>query len=256
MASNAEHAADGALDGRTILVTGAGSGIGKATATLAGAAGASVVALDLKGQDETAAAIADAGGKVEAHALDVTDADAWSTVVSSVLDRHGTIDGLANVAGIVSDTDSLLDQDEQGWERILAVDLRGPWLGMKAVVPLMLDAGGGKVVNVASVAGLIGMPNTLAYSAAKGGVIAMSRQVAVEYAARHIRVNTIAPGVTTTPMLGDITEELLGMVTAATPCGRLGAPEDPANMIVYLLGPGSDFITGQVFSIDGGWTAQ
>jgi NAD(P)-dependent dehydrogenase (short-subunit alcohol dehydrogenase family) len=257
VASNAEQpAGNGTLDGRTILVTGAGSGIGKATATLAGAAGAFVVALDVKGHDEIAAAIVDAGGNAEAHALDVTDGEAWSALVRGVVERHGKIDGLANVAGIVSGTDSLLDQDEEGWERLLGIDLKGPWLGMKAVVPLMLDAGGGKVVNVASVAGLIGMPNTLAYSAAKGGVIALSRQVAVEYAARNIRVNTIAPGVTRTPMLGDITEELLGIVTAATPCARLGTADDPANMIVYLLGPASDFITGQVFAIDGGWTAQ
>jgi NAD(P)-dependent dehydrogenase (short-subunit alcohol dehydrogenase family) len=186
----------------------------------------------------------------------VTDAEAWEAVVESVMDRHHRLDALANVAGIVSDRDSLLDQDEEGWERLVAVDLKGPWLGMKAVVPRMLEAGGGKVVNVASTAGLIGMPNTLAYSAAKGGVIAMSRQVAIEYAARGIRVNTIAPGVTQTPMLGDITEELLGMVTAATPAGRLGTPEDPARMIVYLLGAGGDFVTGQVIPIDGGWTAQ
>jgi NAD(P)-dependent dehydrogenase (short-subunit alcohol dehydrogenase family) len=244
------------LAGHVVLVTGAGSGIGRATATLAAEAGAYVVALDLEGHDETAAAVGKAGGDGEAQRLDVTDAEAWEAVVESVMDRHHRLDALANVAGIVSDRDSLLDQDEEGWERLVAVDLKGPWLGMKAVVPRMLEAGGGKVVNVASTAGLIGMPNTLAYSAAKGGVIAMSRQVAVEYAARGIRVNTVAPGVTQTAMLGDITEDLLTMVTAATPAGRLGTPEDPARMIVYLLGAGGDFVTGQVIPIDGGWTAQ
>jgi NAD(P)-dependent dehydrogenase (short-subunit alcohol dehydrogenase family) len=244
------------LEGKTILVTGAGSGIGKATATLAAAAGASVVALDIKGHDETASSITESGGTAEAHTLDVTDAGAWEKVVRDVLERHGKIDGLANVAGIVTDVDNLLDQTEDGWDRILAIDLKGPFLGMKSVLPSMLDTGGGKIVNVASTAGLIGMPNVVAYSAAKGGVIAMSRQVAIEYAARNIRVNIIAPGVTKTSMLGDITEDLLNMVTAATPAGRLGAPEDPGAMIVYLLGPGSDFITGQVIAVDGGWTAQ
>jgi len=244
------------LEGKSILVTGAGSGIGRATATLAAAAGASVVALDIKGHDETATSITEAGGTAEAHTLDVTDAGAWEKVVRDVLERHDKIDGLANVAGIVTAVDNLLDQTEDGWDRILAIDLKGPFLGMKSVLPSMLDNGGGKIVNVASTAGLIGMPNVVAYSAAKGGVIAMSRQVAIEYAARNIRVNIIAPGVTKTSMLGDITEDLLNMVTAATPAGRLGAPEDPGAMIVYLLGQGSDFITGQVIAVDGGWTAQ
>jgi NAD(P)-dependent dehydrogenase (short-subunit alcohol dehydrogenase family) len=244
------------LEGKSILVTGAGSGIGRATATLAAAAGASVVALDIKGHDETATSITEAGGTAEAHTLDVTDAGAWEKVVRDVLERHDKIDGLANVAGIVTAVDNLLDQTEDGWDRILAIDLKGPFLGMKSVLPSMLDNGGGKIVNVASTAGLIGMPNVVAYSAAKGGVIAMSRQVAIEYAARNIRVNIMAPGVTKTSMLGDITEDLLNMVTAATPAGRLGAPEDPGAMIVYLLGQGSDFITGQVIAVDGGWTAQ
>lgn len=127
---------------------------------------------------------------------------------------------------------------------------------MKTVVPGMLENGGGKVVNIASVAGLIGMPNTLAYSAAKGGVIAMSRQVSIEYAARGLRVNVITPGVIQTAMLGDITEELLAAVKAATPTQRVGDAADVAAVVVFLLGPGSDFITGQTWSVDGGWTAQ
>jgi NAD(P)-dependent dehydrogenase (short-subunit alcohol dehydrogenase family) len=242
----------GVLDGRTILVTGAGSGIGWATAVLAagGWCDCDRDGCARRGTDRGS------GGEVEAHALDVTDATAWRTVAESVLGSRGRIHGLANVAGVVSDVDNLLDQTEEGWDRLVTVDLKGPWLGMRAVIRHMLDAGGGKIVDVASVAGLIGMPNVLAYSAAKGGVIAMSRQAAVEYAARNIQVNVVAPGVTRTPMLGDITPELLAAVTAATPSGRIGDPADVASLIVYLLGSGSDFITGQVFIVDGGWTAQ
>jgi NAD(P)-dependent dehydrogenase (short-subunit alcohol dehydrogenase family) len=247
---------DGALAGRTIIITGAGSGIGQATAHLAAAEGAFVVTTDVTGHEATAAAVSDSGGKAEARRLDVTDADAWHELVAEVIDTQGRIDGLANVAGIVSDVDSLLDQTVAGWERLIAVDLKGPWLGMRAVIAHMLDSGGGKIVNVASTAGLIGMPNVVSYSAAKGGVIAMSRQVAVEYASRNVQVNVVAPGVTETSMLGDITDELRTAVNAATPAGRIGRAADVGTMIVHLLGPTSDFITGQVVAVDGGWTAQ
>jgi NAD(P)-dependent dehydrogenase (short-subunit alcohol dehydrogenase family) len=241
------------LTGKTVLVSGAGSGIGKATATLAADAGATVIAADIRGAEETAKEI---GGSTEAYTLDVTDAGAWRRVVDDVLANHSRLDGLANVAGIVTDVDSLLTQTEEGWQRILDIDLKGAFLGMQTVAQHMIDNGGGKIVNVASTAGLIGMPNVVAYSAAKGGVIAMSRQVAVEYAAKGLRVNVIAPGVTQTPMLGDITDDLLEAVKAATPTGELAGPEHQAQMIVYLLGSGSDRLTGQVIPIDGGWTAQ
>lgn len=247
---------NGSLSGKIILVTGAGSGMGRATSLLAGAAGATVIATDIKGHDETAAAVTAAGGKAESHALDVADLGSWKLVVETVLAAHGQIDGLANIAGIVTATDSLLTQDDEGWDRITSIDLKGPWYGMRTIVPGMLDKGDGRVVNVASTAGLIGMQNTLAYSASKGGVIAMSRQIAIEYAAKGLRVNVVAPGVTQTAMLGDITEELLGQVKAATPTQRVGDANDIAGMIVYLLGAGSDFLTGQVIAIDGGWTAQ
>lgn len=246
----------GALDGRTVVVTGAGSGIGKATAQLAAAAGAYVVAVDIKNQDATVSEIHETGGQGEAWTLDISDRNSWKRVVEGVLASRGKIDGLANVAGIVSDADALTTQTDEGWNRILSVNLRGAFLGMQSVIQPMLDAGAGKIVNVASTAGLIGMPNTLAYSASKGGVIAMSRQVAIEYAARNIRVNVVAPGVTQTAMLGDITEELLTAVTAATPTGVLGTAEDVGNAIVFLLSPLSDQISGQVIPVDGAWTAQ
>jgi NAD(P)-dependent dehydrogenase (short-subunit alcohol dehydrogenase family) len=242
-----------ALEGRTIIVTGAGSGIGRAAAIRAAEAGATVIVTDIKGQDETAASI---GDSAEAQILDVSDYGAWTTVVEAVRKRHGNIHGLVNNAGIASATDSLAQQTEEGWNALMAVDLKGVWLGMRAVLGPLVEAGGGSIVNIASVAGLIGMPDVLTYSAAKGGVIAMSRQVAIQHAADKLRVNAVCPGVTQTAILGNITEELLRAVKEVTPLGRLGEPEDIGNLIVYLLGPESSFITGQALAIDGGWTAQ
>jgi NAD(P)-dependent dehydrogenase (short-subunit alcohol dehydrogenase family) len=254
--NDAQMASGGALTELTIVVTGAGSGIGRSTAELAAAAGATVVCADVKAHDETVSLITDAGGKAESHELDVTDAGAWRSAIDSVLDRHGKIDGLANVAGIVTDADTVVDQTEEGWDRIVGVDLKGTWLGMKTVLPSMIEAGRGRVVNVASTAGLIGMQNVAAYSAAKGGVIGLSRQAAVEYAPTGVMINTVAPGVIETPMHDDVGAELMEHVKAATPVGRIGNPADIGNMIVFLLGPGGDFITGQTIAVDGGWTAQ
>ncbi len=241
------------LAGRTIIVTGAGSGIGKGVAVAAAGAGATVIVTDIKGQDEVAAEI---GSAAEAHELDVTDAGAWSRVVESVVAEHGGVYGLVNNAGIASATDSLAVQTEEGWDAMIGVDLKGVWLGMRAVLQPMLSAGEGSIVNVASVAGLIGVSDVLAYSAAKGGVIAMSRQVAIQHAKDQIRCNAVCPGVTQTPILGDISDELLAAISNITPMGRLGQPEDIAGLVGYLLSPSSAFLTGQAIAICGGFSVQ
>lgn len=241
------------LADRTVIVTGAGSGIGKAVAIQAAAAGARVVVTDIKGQDDVAAEI---GGSAEAHELDVTDAGAWTAVVESVLARHGGVYGLVNNAGIASATDSLAMQTEQGWQSMIDVDLKGVWLGMRSVIQPMLAAGGGSIVNIASVAGLIGVRDVLAYSAAKGGVIAMTRQVSIQHAADQVRCNAVCPGVTQTPILGDISDELLVAISGITPMGRLGQPADIAGLVCYLLDPASAFVTGQAIAIDGGMSVQ
>lgn len=241
------------LADRTVIVTGAGSGIGKAVAIQAAAAGARVVVTDIKGQDDVAAEI---GGSAEAHELDVTDAGAWTAVVESVLARHGGVYGLVNNAGIASATDSLTMQTEQGWQSMIDVDLKGVWLGMRSVIQPMLAAGGGSIVNIASVAGLIGVRDVLAYSAAKGGVIAMTRQVSIQHAADQVRCNAVCPGVTQTPILGDISDELLVAISGITPMGRLGQPADIAGLVCYLLDPASAFVTGQAIAIDGGMSVQ
>jgi NAD(P)-dependent dehydrogenase (short-subunit alcohol dehydrogenase family) len=245
------------LTGKIVIVSGSGSGIGKATARLAGEAGAHVVCADLRAADETAAAIESAGDSAESHAIDVREAAGWQSLVAGIVKEHGKVDGLCNVAGVVGrGLDNVVDLSEEEWDRVVGTNLKGYWLGMRAVFPSMIENGGGRIVNVSSVAGLIGMINVFAYSAAKGGVIGMTRQAAVEYAGKGIQINAICPGIIETPILGDVTDELRQVCETNTPVGRLGRPEDIGRMMVYLLGPGGDFVTGQVFTVDGGWTAH
>lgn len=242
---------------QTIAVTGAGSGIGRATALMFGAQGDNVICSDIVGAETTAAEIRDKGGNASSVVLDVRRFSDWEKLVSHASGIYGAIDVLANVAGVVAPAnDTAADQDEEGWQRILDVDLKGVWLGMRAVIPGMSGNGGGRIVNVASMAGLIGIKNLAAYSAAKGGVISLSRQTAIQYAAENILVNVIAPGIIETPILNDCPDSMKIALKAATPVGRLGRADEIASMIVHLAGAGGSFITGQVLAIDGGWTAQ
>ncbi|MGW5110664.1 SDR family NAD(P)-dependent oxidoreductase [Nocardia sp. NPDC004123] len=245
------------LTDQIVIVTGAGSGIGRSSALAAARAGATVICTDIKAADETAEAIREEGGQARAHELDVRDRGGWQNVAADTLSQFGRISGLCQVAGIVSPTpDTAVDLTEDGWNLILDIDLKGMWLGMQAVIPSMIESGGGKIVNISSVAALIGMQNTAAYAAAKGGIIALSRQTSIQYAADKVRVNVIAPGTIETPILGDIPKELYDAMIAGTPAGRLGQPEDVASLAVHLLSAGGDFIVGQTFVIDGGWTAH
>lgn len=240
------------------LVTGAGSGIGRASAIALAHAGHHVVCADIKGADATAEGLVADGFSSSGHSLDVRDSTAWEALVAQLVSANGGIDVLANVAGVVSATgiDTVIDQTEAEWQRVVDVDLKGVWLGMRAVMPQMISRGGGRIVNVASLAGLIGIANLATYSAAKAGVIGLSRQAAIEYADKGININVICPGIIDTPILGDITAEMRSANAAATPLGRLGRPEDIAASIVHFAGPGGAFITGQVLAVDGGWAAQ
>ena len=245
------------LEAQTAIVTGAGSGIGKATAALCAGEGAAVLCIDLKGAGETASAIAADGGRAAAVTMDVRSTEAWQEAVTAAAERFGPVGLLANVAGVVSSgPDTALEQTEDEWQRVIDTDLKSVWLGMRAVLPGMIENGGGRIVNIASLAANVGLMNLLAYSAAKGGVMAMSRQVAMEYAKHQVKVNSISPGIIDTPILGDTTPEMTSVFSAATPLARLGRAEEVAGMVCYLFSPAADFVTGHNFPVDGGWGAQ
>jgi NAD(P)-dependent dehydrogenase (short-subunit alcohol dehydrogenase family) len=230
------------LAGKRALVTGAGSGIGAAVARKLAAEDAEVIVADLSPE-----AVADELG-AQALVLDVRDEE---QVASSM----GDLDVLVNVAGIGSTTNAP-ETTLEVWENVFAVNARGTFLCCKHAIPGMAARGGGSIVNIASVAGLIGLRNRAAYSASKGAVIALTRALAVDHVADGIRVNAVAPGTVDSPWVRRLVEDVgesLDALRARQPMGRLGTPEEIADAVVYLAA--AEFVTGSVLVIDGGLTA-
>ena len=242
------------LEGKVAMVTGAGSGIGRATAERVAAEGASVLCADLANAAATAEGIAAAGGTAAGFEMDVREAGAWGEAVAKATQDFGSLHLLANIAGVVSTgTDTVLEQTEEEWARILDVNVRGTWLGMKAALPTMLDQGEGRIVNIASEAALIGIPGLAAYSASKGAITGLTRQAAIEYVKQGVTVNAIAPGFIRTAIQDGIEQSLLDDMAAGIPIGRFGKPEDIAASIAHLFSDDGAYITGQVLAVDGGW---
>jgi NAD(P)-dependent dehydrogenase (short-subunit alcohol dehydrogenase family) len=244
------------FNGRVAIVTGAGDGIGRATARGLAARGAAVALVDVKGASDAAYGIASKGGKAQAFALDVRDAKGWSAVVAEVLETFGGIDILVNNAGIAVPGDTVDEASEDLWDSIMDINAKGVWLGMKAVLPTMIANKRGKICNVASTAAHIGLKNAAAYCASKGAVLALTRQVGVQYAPLNIQINSVSPGTTMTGIQKQITDEQRTAFLPLTPIGRFAQPDEVAATIMFLCSEGSSFVTGADLSVDGGMVAM
>lgn len=253
------------LKGKVALITGAGSGIGRTTALLFAQEGAKVVAGDFNpaGNAETVRMIEEQGGTAFAVQLDVTRAEEVEAAVQAALDRYGELNILYNNAGTGEKHVSIVDLAESEWERVMAVNVKGVFLGIKYGAAAMLKAGkGGSIINTASVAGIVGNPGTAAYCASKAACIHLTRTAALELARSNIRVNAIAPTFIATPMLEAAVsthadpERAWQKLSKIIPLGRLGQPEEIANAALFLASDESSFMTGAVMVMDGGLTVQ
>jgi NAD(P)-dependent dehydrogenase (short-subunit alcohol dehydrogenase family) len=254
----------GILDGKVVLITGAASGIGRATALEAHREGARLLLSDVNadGGQAVCTEIGADGGEAIFSTCDVTSEEAVESLVAQTVRELGTLDCAFNCAGILGTVALTTDTDYEAWRRILDVDLNGVFLCTKHELRVMAGQGSGSILNMASAAGLIGWPGASGYVAAKHGVVGLTRAAALEFAAQGVRVNAICPSYTKTPMVDDLFENLLGgdpaYVDAAIanhPIGRFADPEEIAAACVWLLSDKSSYVTGTAMSVDGGYTA-
>ena len=251
------------LQEKVTLITGAGSGIGKAICHIFAQNGASIVALDIDAAStaETANELRGYGVPVRSLAADVSSASDVEKAVDATRAEFGRIDVLVNVAGVGS-TQNVADTSLETWEQVFAVNALGTFLTSKYTLPIMIAQGSGNIINMGSVAGLVGLPNRAAYSAAKGAVIALTRAMAIDHVGQGIRANVICPGTVDSPWVQRLLAQAADPVKARVdlvqrqPMGRLGTPQEIAQAALYLASEDSAFVTGSIFTIDGGLTAR
>ncbi|WP_306333997.1 SDR family NAD(P)-dependent oxidoreductase [Streptomyces sp. KL118A] len=237
------------LDGRTVLITGAGRGQGAAEARLFAAAGARVVVTDVR-EEEGREVAGSLGGQGVFVRHDVTDAESWASAVAGALGAFGRLDVLVNNAALWR-TASVEDETYENFEALVRVNLLGPFLGIQAVLPALKEAGGGSVVNVSSTAGLVGIPGHAAYGSTKFGLRGLTRSAALDLAKYRVRVNSVHPGAVDTPM---ISAASAGRDWSHLPLGRMGRPEEVGELVLFLASDASSYVTGAEFTVDGGST--
>ena len=252
----------GLLEGKSALITGGGGGIGRATALIFAREGARLAVSDASedAARQTVALVNEAGGQAIALGGDVTDAGAVAAMVKAAVSAHGRLDCAFNNAGIAGYQVNASGLRTHEWpdesvDRMLAVNLKGVWLCMKHEIIQMLEHGGGRIVNTGSIAGLIGLPTSSAYVAAKHGVLGLTKTAALEYAPDNIRVNAVCPGYIETKMTEDTMKRRGGRLMAMVPMSRMGQPAEIGEMVLFLCSERSSYITGACYNVDGGYMA-
>lgn len=245
----------GRLEGKVAIITGAGSGIGWAAATRFAEEGARVVCADISGQEhDIAGRLGDVAVSVR---VDVTNADDVQRMVATAVERFGQVDVLLNNAGFGGPHVALADTDEELFDKILAINLKGVFLGMKFAIPAMLDGGGGAIVNTASASGLVGWKGLSCYAAAKAAVVQMTKSAALDYAKTNVRINAICPGMTYTGLAGaKPDDEVPPGGYLPTPMARWGEPAELAAAALFLASDEASFVTGAALAVDGGYSAS
>ncbi|WP_068777563.1 SDR family NAD(P)-dependent oxidoreductase [Paenibacillus sp. FJAT-26967] len=248
----------GRLEDKVVIITGAAMGQGAAEAKLFAKEGAKVVATDLQEAqlDQVVQEITRQGGQAIAVKHNVASEEDWKNVAAQAVKHFGKIDVLVNNAGVSTDT-TLDTFTIEEWNKVLSINLTGCIVGMKYVVPEMKKAGGGSVIHISSIAGIVALNYTNAYTAAKGALRSLAKASAIELAPHKIRVNSVHPGIIVTPMIQEALDNGAGqMFEMGTPLPRLGQPEDIAYGVLYLASDEASFVTGTELIIDGGWTAR
>lgn len=248
------------LKGKVAMVTGASSGIGKAVAQLYAREGAAVVLSDVSKEagEKVAAEIRASGGDAMFVAANVAEPADCERTVKATLDRYHRLDYACNNAGIGGEQNATADISIEGWQKVIAINLSGVFYGMKYQIPAMLKSGGGSIVNIASILGHVGFANASAYVAAKHGVVGLSKNAALEYASKGVRVNVVGPAFIHTPLIKALEDDprVLEMLVSLHPIGRLGRPEEVAELVVWMSSEKASFVTGAYYAVDGGYLAR
>lgn len=246
------------FDGKVVIVTGAGSGIGKAAALAFGREGAKVVVSDINEQQgrETEREIVSNQGEALFIPCDVSSEDQVRRLIDETIKRFGRLDCAYNNAGLEGHPCSTTECTSETWDKTINTNLKGVWLCMKYEIPEMLKAGKGSIVNCSSIAGLVGFASLPAYVASKHGVIGLTETAALEFGRRNVRINAVCPGPVETPMLDRITHGDNSLFETQDPMGRVGRPEEIADSVLWLCSDKASYVTGQSITVDGGWVSQ
>ncbi len=247
------------LEGKTAIITGAASGIGKSTAVLFAQNGANVVVADI--DEEQGKAVVEKlktqGVESIFAKVDTSSAEDVSDMVKTTIDKFGSLDIAVNNAGVGGESALIGDYSVESWDKTIAINLSGVFYGMKYQIPAMLEGGGGSIINMASILSQVGFARSCAYVAAKHGLVGLTKNGALEYAKEGIRVNAIGPGFIETPLLEkNLDDEQLEQIAALHPQGRLGKPDEVAELVLWLASEKSSFVNGAYLPADGGYLAQ